>query len=131
MTGLRVFLRFIINRQSESLSMKKINYLLLILVMLIACAPSVHRAQYDKAQATKERWKRKPGPKVDYIFNDTQLGRLYNGGKKFSDSGFRKYVAAHISKGLRVRFVSGKNLFGKKYIRYAVIFLMEIDDETD
>jgi len=111
--------------------MKKINYLLLILVMLIACAPSVHRAQYDKAQATKERWKRKPGPKVDYIFNDTQLGRLYNGGKKFSDSGFRKYVAAHISKGLRVRFVSGKNLFGKKYIRYAVIFLMEIDDETD
>ena len=131
MMGLRVFLRFIINRQSESLSMKKINYLLLILVMLIACAPSVHRAQYDKAQATKERWKRKPGPKVDYIFNDTQLGRLYNGGKKFSDSGFRKYVAAHISKGLRVRFVSGKNLFGKKYIRYAVIFLMEIDDETD
>ena len=131
MTGLREFLRFIINRQGESLSMKKINYLLLILVMLIACAPSVHRAQYDKAQATKERWKRKPGPKVDYIFNDTQLGRLYNGGKKFSDSGFRKYVAAHISQGLKVRFVSGKNLFGKKYIRYAVIFLMEIDDETD
>ena len=102
--------------------MKKINYLLLILVLLIACAPSVHRAQYDEVQVAKERRKRKPGLKIDYIFNDTQLGRLYNGGKKFSDSGFRKYVAAHVSKGLEVRFISGKNLFGKKYIRYAVIY---------
>ena len=102
--------------------MKRINYLLLILVFLIACAPSVYRAQYDNAQVAKERRKRKPGPKLDYIFNDSQLGRLHNGGKKFSDSEFRAYVERHVSPGLDVRFISGKNLFGKKYIRYAVIY---------
>jgi len=102
--------------------MKKTSYLLLILVLLIACTMPVYRSQYDNAQVAKERRKRKPGPKMEIIFNDSQLARLYNNGKKFSDGEFRAYVEKHVSPELEVRFISGKNLFGKKYIRYAVIY---------
>ena len=114
---------FITSRQCGLLfTMNKINGLFLVLALLIACAPQVYRAQYDGAQIAKERRKRKPSPKIGIIFNDSQLGRLHNNGKKFSDSEFRAHVNKRVPQGLKVRFISGKNLFGKKHIRYAVVY---------
>ena len=70
-------------------------------------------------------------PQIYIIYNDFQLGwlynnrnRLYNNGKRFSDEEFKAYVSglAITKRCKEVRFIYGKNILGKKVIRKAVLY---------
>jgi len=78
-------------------------------------------AWWDLQQARAERH---PLPRIYIIYNDHQLGWLYNKGKRFSDSAFKEYVynLAIVQGCQTVRFIYGITLHQKKVIRYAVIY---------
>jgi hypothetical protein len=76
---------------------------------------------WDISQARSERHK---PPAIYIVFNDHQLGWLYNQGKKFSDEEFMAYIhGLEITEGCeKVRFIYGINLHQKEVIRCAVLY---------
>jgi hypothetical protein len=95
------------------------------LLTLVGCV-TIHdreKPEWDFKTAA-QRLKDNPLPKTYFIFNDHQLGWLYNGGVRFSNPEFKEYVyGLEIIQGCKeVRFVTGINRHNKEVIRYAVIY---------
>ena len=90
--------------------------------MNIGSQKSIERLSPAWHDLAEKRLKDNPLPEIDLIFNDSQLGRLHNDGKKFSDSEFRAYVEKHKHPNTEVKYFMGKNIHGQKYIRLAVIY---------
>jgi hypothetical protein len=63
-------------------------------------------------------------PAIYIVFNDHQIGWLYNQGEKFSDEKFMAYIyGLEITKRCKeVRFIYGINLHQKEVIRCAVLY---------
>ena len=100
----------------------------LCLLMLSGCTQiggkSISKLSPQWWNTYEARRVRHPEPRIYIIYNDNQLGWLYNNGKKFSDEKFKAYVhgLAITKRCKEVKFFSGKNIFGKKVIRKAVLY---------
>jgi len=108
----------------------RISLLVMLLAFLVGCTTvgsqkSIKRLSPEWHDLAEKRLKDNPMPEIRFVFNDHMLGLLYNGGKRFSDSEFRAHVEKHKPLNTEVRYFEGINIHGQKYIRYAVIFLME------
>lgn len=63
-------------------------------------------------------------PQIYIVYNDYQIGWLYNQGHHFTDAQFEAYVyGLAITKGCKeIRFVRRISMNNKKIIKYAVIY---------
>lgn len=104
----------------------KISWLLAAILAVTCC---VTISDGDKPEwnfkTAAERLKAHPLPATYIVFNDYQLGWLYNKGERFSDDGFKTYVSglAITERCKEVRFIYGINRHNREYIRYAILYL--------
>ena len=87
---------------------------------------SIRKGSPEWHKIYRDRSERYPSPKIQIIYNDHQLGLLYNDGVKISNSEFIDYVNKYIKenkKDCKVDFIYGKNLFCHKVVRLAVLHL--------
>lgn len=98
----------------------------LLLIMLFVSCATIYDGETPKRdfKTAAQRLKAHPLPEIYIVYNDYQVGWLYNKGNRFSDSEFNVYVRGlaimEICK--EVKFFFGINRHGKKVIRYAVIY---------
>jgi hypothetical protein len=103
-----------------------IGILGLCLLGIVGCIATHQGINPDwNITTARERLKAHPLPAIYIIYNDYQLGWLYNKGHRFPDKAFKKYVysLAIVQGCKKVDFFTGINRHGKKVIRGAVIYI--------
>ena len=107
----------------------KLCVVALCLLMLTGCAQvnqdkAIRRLSPQWWNIREARRENHPLPAIYIIFNDAQVGWLYNNGRRFTDEEFKIYVRglAITKRCKKVKFFSGKNIFGKEVIRKAVVY---------
>ena len=105
----------------------RISLLVMLLALLVGCTTvgsqkTIKRLSPEWHDLAEKRLRDNPLPETRPIFNDSMLGVLYNGGKRFSDSEFRAYVEKHRPPNVEIKYFAGINIHGQKYIKYAVIY---------
>ena len=97
----------------------KISFFIALLMFFVGCATvyqqkSTKRLSPEWHDIAQARQARHPMPRMDFIYNDT--------GKKLSDAEFMAYVEKHTPEGAVAKYFKGINLFGRKVIRFAVVY---------
>ena len=108
----------------------RISLLVMALALLVGCTTmgsqmNIKKLSPEWHDLAEKRLKDNPLPEIRFIFNDYMLGFLYKDGERFSDSEFMAYVEKHRPPNVEIKYYKGINIHGQKYIRFAVIFLME------
>ena len=106
--------------------MRRINCLIVALALLACCTTintkTIRRLSPEWWDLAEARYKNYPGMNIQIIFNDSQIGWLYNNGERFTDIEFMEYAKKYVPEGAEIKFFYGINRHNKKYIRLGVIY---------
>ena len=93
---------------------------------MISCAQSSSRINPEwNISVAKHRKESHPLPEIYIIYNDHQLGWLYNQNGRMSDDEFREYVQKIVRKFTRpckVKYFYKVGMLRDRFINYAVIY---------